>query len=261
VSSPRIRPNQASREPSPSPAGQARERRGGGQYCHRRADTWTCLKRALGEINWRCYIDNSAVNVGPGYAYLNRRREGQDGVDDIDFDWDVSKPMATATVKIRAHRWQAPPGTPVTLGGVGPAHGKWLVSSIDRSLFSTSADVELRFPEPDLPEPPPHDTGGTSDTSDDTGTRVTAKNVGTFIKSVNGTISAPFGDKCGHKGIHIAARTGTPIVASRAGTVPLAASQSGYGNVGVETRYADMSQVTCRRGLPINHGDKIGEVG
>jgi murein DD-endopeptidase MepM/ murein hydrolase activator NlpD len=187
---------------------------------------------------------------------------------DVDVDWDVGKPMATATVKIRAHRWQAPPGTPVTLEGVGPADGKWLVSSIDRSRFSTSAGVELRFPEPDLPEPPPPETGGTSDTSDDTGTRVTAKNVGTFIKSVNGTISAPFGDKRGHKGLDIAARTETPIVASRAGTVPFAASQSGYGNVvylthekGVETRYADMSRVTCRRGLPVNHGDKIGEVG
>jgi len=142
------------------------------------------------------------------------------------------------------------------------------IDNIDRSRFSTSAGVELRFPEPDLPEPPPPETGGMSDTSDDTGTRVTAKNVGTFIKSVNGTISAPFGDKCGHKGLDIAARTGTPIVASRAGTAPFAGSQSGYGNVvclthekGVETRYADMSRVTCRRGLPINHGDKIGEVG
>jgi len=53
------------------------------------------------EINWSCYIDNSAVNVGPDYAYLDRGREGQDGVDDVDVDWDVGKPMATATVKIR----------------------------------------------------------------------------------------------------------------------------------------------------------------
>jgi hypothetical protein len=84
------------------------------------------------------------------------------------------------------------------------------IDNIDRSRFSTSAGVELRFPEPDLPEPPPPETGGTSDTSDDTGTRVTAKNVGTFIKSVNGTISAPFGDKCGHKGLDIAARDRDP---------------------------------------------------
>ena len=236
-------------------------------------DTWTCLKRVFAEINWRCYIDNGAVNVGPDYAFLDRGtvmtlREGTEGVDDIDFDWDVGKPMATATVKIRAHRWQAPPGTPVAFEGVGPADGKWMVSSIERSLFSVFADVELRFPEPDLPEPPPPETGGTSDTADDTGSGVTAKNVGTFIKPVNGAIFAPFGDKRGHKGVDIAAPTGTPIVASRAGTVTFAGSQSGYGNVvylshekGVETRYAHMSKISVRRGLQVAQGATLGLVG
>jgi murein DD-endopeptidase MepM/ murein hydrolase activator NlpD len=66
----------------------------------------------------------------------------------------------------------------------------------------------------------------------------------------------------------IAARTGTPIAASKAGTVTFAGSQSGYGNVvyishggGVETRYGHMSKITCRRGLQVSQGQKIGEVG
>jgi hypothetical protein len=241
-------------------------------------DTWTCLKRIFAEIGWRCYIDYTidgaipGVNVGPDYAYLDRGtvmrlKEAENGVDDIDFDWDVGKPMATARLKIRAHRWQAPPGTPVTLEDVGPGNGDWIVSSIERSLFSTNADVELKLPEPDLPEPPPPDTN-TGDTSDDTGSGVTAKNVGGFQRPVNGTVSAPFGDGRGHKGIDIAARTGTTIVAARAGTVTFAGTQSGYGQVvyithedGLETRYAHMSKMTCRRGLQVSAGTKIGEVG
>jgi Peptidase family M23 len=241
-------------------------------------DTWTCLKRIFGEINWRCYIDYDAnkvagVNVGPDYAYLDRGtvmtlKENENGVDNIDFDWDVGKPVATATVTIRAHRWQAPPGTPVTLADVGPANGKWLVTSIDRSLFSTTATVELKAPEPDLPEPPPPDSGGGAEEPGQLGSASTARNPGGFIRPVNGTVTSPFGDGRGHKGIDIAAGTGTPIAAAKAGTVTFAGSQSGYGNVvyishgnGVETRYGHMSKITCRRGLQVSQGTKIGEVG
>jgi Peptidase family M23 len=242
-------------------------------------DTWTCLKRVFAELNWRCYIDYdgnnvAGVNVGPDSAYLDRGtvmtlREAQDGVDDIDFDWDAGKPVATARLTIRAHRWQAPPGTPVTLEDVGPANGKWLVTSIDRSLFSTTADVELKVPEPDLPEPPPPDSGGGAEDPGQLGSAGSAgSNPGGFIKPVNGPVTSPFGDGRGHKGIDIGAPTGTPIYAAKAGTVTFAGSQSGYGNVvyishggGVETRYAHMSRITCRRGLQVAQGQKIGEVG
>ena len=71
----------------------------------------------------------------------------------------------------------------------------------------------------------------------------------------------PSGTSAATRGLDIAARTGTPIVASRAGTVTFAGSQSGYGNVvylthekGVKTRYADMSRITCRRGLRSTKG-------
>jgi murein DD-endopeptidase MepM/ murein hydrolase activator NlpD len=240
-------------------------------------DTWTCLKRVFAEINWRCYIDYtldgaiSGVNVGPDSAYLSggtvmTLREAQDGVDDIDFDWDVGKPVATAKLTIRAHRWQAPPGTPVTLPDIGPATGNWLVSSIDRSLFSSTADVELKVPEPALPEPPPPDSGGGSEDAGQLGSA--GSNPGGFIRPVNGTVTSPFGDGRGHKGMDIAAPTGTPIAAAKAGTVTFAGAQSGYGNVvyishggGVETRYGHMSKITCRRGLQVSQGQKIGEVG
>jgi murein DD-endopeptidase MepM/ murein hydrolase activator NlpD len=81
-------------------------------------------------------------------------------------------------------------------------------------------------------------------------------------------VTSGFGDGRGHKGLDIAAPTGTTIVASRAGTVTFAGSQSGYGNVvyishgdGIETRYAHMSAITCRRGLQVSQGQPIGRVG
>jgi murein DD-endopeptidase MepM/ murein hydrolase activator NlpD len=247
-------------------------------------DTWTCLKRVFGELNWRCYIDYTlddgrpGVNVGPDSAYLSggtvmTLKEAQDGVDDIDFDWDVGKPVATARLTIRAHRWQAPPGTPVTLEDVGPANGKWIVTSIERSLFSTTADVELKAPEPDLPEPPPPDSGGGPD-GGDVGSGSTSSNAGGkstgggFIRPGSGPITSPFGDGRGHKGIDIGTPMGAPVVASKAGTVTFAGSQSGYGNVvyishggGVETRYGHLSAFACRRGMQVSQGQRIGSCG
>jgi murein DD-endopeptidase MepM/ murein hydrolase activator NlpD len=240
-------------------------------------DTWTCLKRVFGEINWRCYIDYDAnkvagVNVGPDSAYLDAGtvmtlKEGQNGVDDIDFDWDTGKPVATARVTIRAHRWQAPPGTPVTLADVGPASRDWLVASIERSLFSTTADVELKVPEPDLPEPPSPDSGGGPD-GGDVGSGTTARNEGGFIRPGSGPVTSGFGDGRGHKGIDIGTPFGAPVVASKAGTVTFAGSQSGYGNVvyishggGVETRYAHLSAIACRRGMQVTQGQRIGSCG
>jgi murein DD-endopeptidase MepM/ murein hydrolase activator NlpD len=240
-------------------------------------DTWTCLKRVFAEINWRCYIDYDAnnvagVNVGPDSAYLDRGtvmnlKEAQDGVDDIDFDWDAGKPVATAKLTIRAHRWQAPPGTPVMLKDVGPANGKWLVTSIERSLFSTTADVELKVSEPELPEPPPPDSGGGPD-GGETGSGTTSRSINGFVRPTGGPITSGFGDGRGHKGIDIGAPTGQAVVAAKAGTVTFAGSQSGYGNVvyishgeGVETRYAHLSSFACRRGMQVSQGQKIGAVG
>jgi murein DD-endopeptidase MepM/ murein hydrolase activator NlpD len=243
-----------------------------GQKSDDEEDTWTCLKRIFGEIGWRCYIDAGGVNVGPDSAYLAygtvmTLREYQEGVDEINFDWDVGKPVATATLTIRAHRWQAPPGTPVHLPDLGPATGNWLVSEIERSLFSANATVTLKVPEPELPEPPPPDSGGGPD-GGETGSGTTSKNTGGFIRPVNGTVTSGFGDGRGHKGLDIAAPTGTTIVASKAGTVTFAGSQSGYGNVvyishgdGIETRYGHMSAITCRRGLQVSQGQQIGRVG
>jgi murein DD-endopeptidase MepM/ murein hydrolase activator NlpD len=71
-----------------------------------------------------------------------------------------------------------------------------------------------------------------------------------------------------HKGVDFAAPTGTPILASAAGTVVLAGWGGGYGNVvvldhgkGIRTRYAHMSRVSVRNGQRVSQGQSIGAVG
>lgn len=72
-----------------------------------------------------------------------------------------------------------------------------------------------------------------------------------------------------HKGIDIAAPTGTPIVAARAGTVTYAGwSNRGYGNMvtirhfgGSETLYAHFSSISVQVGQYVEQGETIGRVG
>jgi murein DD-endopeptidase MepM/ murein hydrolase activator NlpD len=95
-----------------------------------------------------------------------------------------------------------------------------------------------------------------------------------------GWISSPFGPRSMgfHKGIDIAANTGTPVYAVSDGTVTTAirgcsvgdfSCGGGYGSViylshpllGIETRYAHLSRVEVVRGDRVTCGQKIGEVG
>jgi murein DD-endopeptidase MepM/ murein hydrolase activator NlpD len=71
-----------------------------------------------------------------------------------------------------------------------------------------------------------------------------------------------------HQGVDFAAPTGTPILASAAGTVVMAGWGGGYGNVvildhgkGMRTRYAHMSKVGVRNGQRVAQGQLIGRVG
>lgn len=71
-----------------------------------------------------------------------------------------------------------------------------------------------------------------------------------------------------HQGVDFAAPTGTPILASAAGTVVMAGWGGGYGNVvvldhgkGMRTRYAHMSKVGVKAGQRVGQGQMIGRVG
>ena len=87
---------------------------------------------------------------------------------------------------------------------------------------------------------------------------------------VRGRVTSEYGRRWGrlHAGIDIGAPSGTPIGASKAGTVIYAGRQSGYGNVviidhggGFTTLYAHQSRIAARDGQAVDQGTRIGYVG
>lgn len=89
------------------------------------------------------------------------------------------------------------------------------------------------------------------------------------VTSTFGTRSDPFhGKRASHKGIDIAAPTGTPVYATANGVVDYASRLGSYGLLvkikhpsGHETRFAHLSKITVRRGQVVLKGDLIGRVG
>lgn len=89
------------------------------------------------------------------------------------------------------------------------------------------------------------------------------------------SISSPYGNRYHpilkinrfHSGIDIPAPTGTPVCAAKAGTVIMARSMSGYGNVvmvdhgDIVTVYAHNSVLKVRAGQQVNQGDVVSLVG
>lgn len=90
-----------------------------------------------------------------------------------------------------------------------------------------------------------------------------------FISSPFGFRKSPFTDKRQfHKGLDIAARSGTPILAPARGTVSFAGVDGAYGNSvmlrhgnGLATRYAHMQRFIVKKGQKVQRGDIIGYVG
>lgn len=91
-----------------------------------------------------------------------------------------------------------------------------------------------------------------------------------WIPVSRGTISSSFGERWGrmHKGIDIAAPTGTPIYAVRKGSVIFSGWQEGYGKVikidigeGTVIIYGHCSVLNVNKNDSVDAGEKIGEVG
>jgi murein DD-endopeptidase MepM/ murein hydrolase activator NlpD len=97
-----------------------------------------------------------------------------------------------------------------------------------------------------------------------------------WLKPTNGWLSSGFGNRLHpilkttrlHAGVDLAASTGTPIVASRGGTVTFVGWMSGYGNTvivfhgsGTATLYAHMSAFSVQEGQYIAQGGRLGAVG
>ena len=99
---------------------------------------------------------------------------------------------------------------------------------------------------------------------------------GSYVMPVSGRLSSRFGPRVHpitgelrpHRGLDLAAPTGTPIGAMAAGTVTFAGDRGGYGNVviidhgdGTETRYAHQDRMSVTVGQTVVAGETIGTVG
>ncbi len=269
-------------------------------------DTWECIKRIFAEIGWNCYVDYDmrsggwAVYVGPDSGFITPLAEidlmeGAAGVDTIDYDFDLGKTEATATVTCRSHRWQLPPGTMVNLPTTGLPN-PWLVDTNERSFFSLQSTVTLKRPQPELPEPeapsgasqyadasyfgnaaelaasdPTGQTSVSTDTSNTQGNfaspiNIVAKITDSFGSPRPGKNANGFPKK--HQGIDYGVPVSTPVYASRDGTIKLANGTfdpSGYGLMVIiqhdhdsQTYYAHLSKIGATVGNTVKQGDLIG---
>ncbi|MFQ5514623.1 MAG: M23 family metallopeptidase [Myxococcota bacterium] len=90
-----------------------------------------------------------------------------------------------------------------------------------------------------------------------------------WVTSAFGYRRSPFtGNREFHRGVDIAGRTGTPIVAPADGDVRFAGQQRALGNAivikhgyGVETIYGHLSEILVRRGQRVKRGDRIALMG
>lgn len=121
-------------------------------------DSWTCMQRLADEVDWRCFECSGMIyfiseprlfRSGPRV----RLNEESEGVDWIDYDYDVGKANASLTLTVRLDRWAAAPGTVIEIHAGGVSNGRWIVNDIDRDLFENKATVTLKKPRPKLPEP------------------------------------------------------------------------------------------------------------
>ena len=97
-----------------------------------------------------------------------------------------------------------------------------------------------------------------------------------FLRPVAGPITSPFGprihpifgDQGFHRGIDYGSPSGTPIKASKAGTVSVSQYSSSFGNFviinhgnGVQTVYAHASSLNCSVGQQVQQGQVVAYVG
>ncbi|MCA1781806.1 MAG: C40 family peptidase [Dermatophilaceae bacterium] len=124
-------------------------------------DSWTAIGRIGKARGWRRFVRNrNEIWYVPDKWLYDQKpaykiKQFSDGVDEIDFDFDAGKPVASAKVIVRSSRWSIPVGSVVEIVDAGPADGKWLIQQVNRDIFSLTTNIDLIQPSPELPEPEP----------------------------------------------------------------------------------------------------------
>lgn len=271
----------------------------GGNKVAVREDDWTCLQRLASEIGWRCFcVSGTIYFTSDEHLFLSKvmmtLSEESDGVDAIDFDYTQRTRNAQVTVTCRADRWQAPPGTVVSIEDMGPASGRWLVTAIGRSLFNPATTITLKKPQPTLPESaaPEHGAGqGSGVTTLGAPGQASTGESGKQYR-VGGTLvqPIPMGFATGESAIHqteglpgypaidFFAKAGSPVVAPENGKIvrfsghdpaqgptegphgPLGWSIYLDGDSGTSYYMTHLGTRTCAIGQRIEAGRQVGTV-
>jgi hypothetical protein len=154
---------------------------------------WDAIQRLAKEVNWRAFIVAGRfffideIELIRGQVRLAIDQD-TDGIENIDFDFNVNKAVTEATVTALVNGWKPPPGAVVTLADYGPASlgsgdaplrankqgqvqgissavkakthegkGRYLVSAIESPVAgdveARAATITLKKPTAPLPEP------------------------------------------------------------------------------------------------------------
>lgn len=112
-------------------------------------NSWDVLGDAAQDVNWRRFSDGLQLVMGGDDWLLARDpdptvlREFAGAVHNVDFDLDTRRRASQATVMVDVELWGLPPGSVCRGDDLGPADGKWLVSSYTRTVTSPRGTVEL----------------------------------------------------------------------------------------------------------------------
>ena len=137
-------------------------------------DSWTCMTRIASTIGWRLFENNGTVYFGPDEYWLGILTKTPQGIAQppvnvalgttgtkipvmqefgpdimlIDYDWDVNKPYAQATVTCMLDGWTYDIGEIVQTAGLGRADGYWMVYDMQRDFYNPQATMTLNVPTP-----------------------------------------------------------------------------------------------------------------
>ena len=130
-------------------------------------DAWTSFQRMAGTLGWRCWESAGTLFFGPDEYWYNGHWNGMNppvnayynhtvpniaefkkDIQLMDYDWDVGMQFGDMTITCMSHLWEYNPGELINAVGVGPANGKWLVSSMQRNFFNPQAAVVCTIPMP-----------------------------------------------------------------------------------------------------------------
>jgi len=168
-----------------------------------------------------------------------------------------------AKVRLMAELTGPAPGTPVGLGGPTEVDAADELSGLQQHIDQIRRDIDLR--RQSLEE--------IQSFFNDQSSLLAAKPTGWptkgWVTSGFGRRLSPFtGRRKMHHGYDIAARTGTPVLATANGVVSKVASLPDYGKIvvldhgyGYQTYYAHNSKVLVKVGQRIQRGEKIAAVG